>query len=207
MTADAPVIGVLAMQGAFADHARVLERLGARARLVRSAADLEGLDGLVLPGGESTSMQILLERMGLWEPVRRLVLEGMPTLGTCAGMILLSHHITDGREGQRSFDALPITVRRNGYGRQVASFETPLQIEGLGADFPGVFIRAPLVEDAGGAEVLSTLDGHPVAVRQGRVMALGFHPELSGDDRLHRVFLELVASAGETVAAGEQRSA
>lgn len=199
-------IGVLAMQGAFADHARVLERLGAEARLVRSDADLRGLDGLVLPGGESTSMQILLERMGLWEPVRQLVLSGMPTLGTCAGMILLSRHVTDGREGQRSFGALPITVRRNGYGRQVDSFEAPLTFDALGAPFPGIFIRAPLVEDAGGAEVLSTLDGHPVAVRQGRVMALGFHPELSGDDRLHRLFLELVASGGER-AAEEQRSA
>jgi 5'-phosphate synthase pdxT subunit len=206
MSAEAPTIGVLAMQGAFADHARVLGRLGAQVRLVRSESDLEGLDGLVLPGGESTSMQILLERMGLWEPVRRLVMGGMPTLGTCAGMILLSRHITDGREGQRSFDALPITVRRNGYGRQVASFEAPLTVKGLGTPFPGIFIRAPLVEDPGGAEVLSTLDGHPVAVRQGRVMALGFHPELSGDDRLHRLFLDLVASRGET-AAQEQRSA
>lgn len=189
------MIGVLAMQGAFADHARVLERLGARARLVRTEADLEGLDGLVLPGGESTSMQILLERMGLWEPVRQRVLGGLPALGTCAGMILLSTRITDGRAGQRSFGALPLTVRRNGYGRQVDSFEAPLRVAGLdGPDFPGIFIRAPLVEDAGGAEVLSTLDGHPVAVRQGRVMALGFHPELSGDDRLHRLFLELVAA-------------
>jgi pyridoxal 5'-phosphate synthase pdxT subunit len=208
MSADAPAavltIGVLAMQGAFADHARVLERLGARARLVRSEADLQGLDGLVLPGGESTSMQILLERMGLWEPVRQLVLGGMPTLGTCAGMILLSRRITDGREGQRSFGALPITVRRNGYGRQVDSFEAPLTVEGLGTPFPGIFIRAPLVEDAGGAEVLATLDGHPVAVRQGRVMALGFHPELSGDDRLHGLFLELVATRGEVAVEGRR---
>lgn len=194
------MIGVLAMQGAFADHARVLERLGARTRLVRTEADLEGLDGLVLPGGESTSMQILLERMGLWEPVRQRVLGGLPALGTCAGMILLSTRITDGRAGQRSFGALPLTVRRNGYGRQVDSFEAPLRVAGLdGPDFPGIFIRAPLVEDAGGAEVLSTLDGHPVAVRQGRVMALGFHPELSGDDRLHRLFLELVAAPPASV--------
>jgi pyridoxal 5'-phosphate synthase pdxT subunit len=210
MSADAPgarpEIGVLAMQGAFADHGRVLDHVGARARLVRCEADLEGLDGLVLPGGESTSMQILLERMGLWEPVRQLVLSGTPTLGTCAGMILLARNITDGRQGQRSFGALPITVRRNGYGRQVDSFEAPLTVEGLGSPFPGIFIRAPLVEDAGGAEVLATLDGHPVAVRQGPVMALGFHPELSGDDRLHRLFLELVATRGEP-AAEERRSA
>jgi 5'-phosphate synthase pdxT subunit len=207
MTVEAPLIGVLAMQGAFVDHERVLERLGARVRLVRSAADLDGLDGLVLPGGESTSMQILLERMGLWEAVRGLVRGGLPTLGTCAGMILLSRRITDGREGQRSFDVLPITVRRNGYGRQVDSFEAPLEVAGLGDAFPGIFIRAPLVEDAGGAEVLSQLDGYPVAVRQGRVIALAFHPELSGDDRLHRLFLELVASAGKAAAGGERRSA
>jgi pyridoxal 5'-phosphate synthase pdxT subunit len=206
MTAAAPVIGVLAMQGAFAEHLRALERSGATARIVRTEADLEGIDGLVIPGGESTSMQILLERMGLLEPLRETVLAGLPTLGTCAGMILLSAHITDGREGQRSFGALPITVRRNGYGRQAQSFEAPLRVEGLeGADFPGIFIRAPLVLDAGGAEVLAAFDGHPVAVRQGQVMALGFHPELSGDDRLHRLFLDLVAERGATDQ--EQRSA
>ncbi|MGH7922565.1 MAG: pyridoxal 5'-phosphate synthase glutaminase subunit PdxT [Candidatus Dormibacteraceae bacterium] len=193
MTAAAPVIGVLAMQGAFAEHRRALQRCGAEARIVRTEADLRDLDGLVIPGGESTSMQILLERMDLMERVRELVLSGLPTLGTCAGMILLSRHITDGRAGQQSFGALPITVRRNGYGRQAESFEAPLRVEGIaGDDFPGIFIRAPLVEDPGGAEVLATYDGHPVAVRQGQVMALAFHPELSGDDRLHRLFLGLV---------------
>lgn len=189
----APLIGVLAMQGAYREHLRALEACGARTRLVRLQEDLRGLDGLVIPGGESTTMQILLERMGLLEAVRRAVLGGLPTLGTCAGMIVLASRISDGRPGQRGFGALDIAVRRNGYGRQVDSFEAKLDIRGLeGGPFPGVFIRAPLVEDAGSAEVLAELDGHPVAVRQGHVMALCFHPELSGDLRLHREFLRLV---------------
>ena len=198
------------MQGAYRDHVRALERAGARTRIVRTKQDLEGLDGLVIPGGESTTMQILLERMGLMDTVRNQVLAGLPTLGTCAGMILLSERITDGRAGQRSFGALPITVRRNGYGRQVDSFETPLEISGLaGGAFPGVFIRAPLVEDPGTADVLAWLDGFPVAVRKDNVLALAFHPELSGDSRLHEAFLEMVRSPRDDGRAGEevQRSA
>jgi pyridoxal 5'-phosphate synthase pdxT subunit len=190
---SAPLIGVLAMQGAYREHLRALEACGARTRPVRLRADLEGLDGLVIPGGESTSMQILLERMGLFDALRSAVNAGMPTLGTCAGMIMLARRITDGRDGQRGLDALDVAVRRNGYGRQVDSFEAPLDVRGLeGGPFPGVFIRAPLVEEAGGVEVLAELDGHPVAVRQGHVLALSFHPELSDDTRLHREFLKLV---------------
>lgn len=197
-----PLVGVLALQGAYRDHQRALEASGARTRLVRTAEDLTGLDGLVIPGGESTTMQILLERMGLLDAVRRAVLGGLPSLGTCAGMILLADRITDGRSGQRGFGALDIAVRRNGYGRQVDSFESDLDVAGLeGGPFPGVFIRAPLVEDEGSAEVLARHEGHAVAVRQGNVIALAFHPELSSDLRLHREFLRLVQGRKEQNAA------
>lgn len=196
MVATAPLIGVLALQGAFREHVRALEACGARTRLVRLPADLDGLDGLVIPGGESTTMMMLMERMGLLDAVTAAVRTGLPTLGTCAGMIVLSDRITDGRAGQVVLGALDIGVRRNGYGRQVDSFEAELQVRGLdGGPFPGVFIRAPLVEDVGAAEVLAEHDGRPVAVRQGSVMALAFHPELSGDLRLHREFLRLVEGA------------
>jgi pyridoxal 5'-phosphate synthase pdxT subunit len=190
---DAPLIGVLAMQGAYRDHVRALTEAGAGTRLVRTREDLEGLDGLVIPGGESTSMQILLERMDVLEPLADLVSRGLPTLGTCAGMILLSSSIVDGRAGQRCLGALDIAVRRNGYGRQVDSFETDLDIAGIpGRDFPGVFIRAPLVESVGArAEVLAEHRGHAVAVRQGQVIGLAFHPELSGDGRLHQEFCRM----------------
>jgi 5'-phosphate synthase pdxT subunit len=157
--------------------------------------DLEGLDGLVIPGGESTTMTMLMERMGLLEAVRQAVAGGLPTLGTCAGMIVLADRIVDGLPRQESLHALDIAVRRNGYGRQLDSFEAELEVSGLaGGAFPGVFIRAPVVEDAGSAEVLARHEGRPVAVRQGTVMALAFHPELSGDLRLHREFLRLAQS-------------
>ncbi|MDQ6772898.1 MAG: pyridoxal 5'-phosphate synthase glutaminase subunit PdxT [Candidatus Dormibacteraeota bacterium] len=188
------MIGVLALQGAYREHVRLLDALDAATRLVRSRGDLEGLDGLVIPGGESTTMQILLERVGLAVPLRELIASGLPTLGTCAGLILLAAQITDGRPDQQGFGLLDVALRRNGYGRQVDSFEADLEIQGLaGKAFPGVFIRAPLVESVGpGAEVLAELAGHAVAVRQGRILGLAFHPELSGDERLHRVFLDLV---------------
>jgi len=201
-SSHAPLVGVLAMQGAYREHLRALEAVGARTRLVRTREDLQDLDGLVIPGGESTTMQILLERMGLLDSVRQAVLGGLPSLGTCAGMILLSRLITDGRAGQQGFGALDIAVRRNGYGRQVDSFEAELNVAGVeGGPFPGVFIRAPMVEDAGSAEVLARHDGHPVAVRQGNVMALAFHPELSSDLRLHKEFLKLVRGRKEKTAA------
>jgi 5'-phosphate synthase pdxT subunit len=198
---EAPLVGVLGMQGAYREHLRALEALGARTRLVRTREDLLELDGLVIPGGESTTMQILLERMGLLEPLREAVLSGLPSLGTCAGMILLAGRITDGRAGQRGFGALDIAVRRNGYGRQVDSFEADLEVAGLeGGPFPGVFIRSPVVEDAGSAEVLARHEGHPVAVRQGNAIALSFHPELSSDLRLHGEFLRLVRGKKEKAA-------
>jgi 5'-phosphate synthase pdxT subunit len=201
-SSQAPLVGVLGMQGAYREHLRALEAAGARTRLVRTRDDLQGLDGLVIPGGESTTMQILLERMGLLDEVRQAVLGGLPSLGTCAGMILLANRITDGRAGQRGFGAIDIAVRRNGYGRQVDSFEADLKVAGLeGGPFPGVFIRAPVVEDAGSAEVLARHEGSPVAVRQGNVMALSFHPELSSDGRLHQEFLKLIRGRKEKTAA------
>lgn len=183
------------MQGAFAEHIKALEAAGARTRLIRSKEDLEGLDGIVLPGGESTTMTMLMERMGLLEPVREAIKQGLATLATCAGMIVLASDISDGMPQQKGFGLLDITVRRNGYGRQVESFEAPLDIGGLsGKTFPGVFIRAPLVERTGDVDVVATLDGHPVAVRQGRMLALAFHPELTDDLRLHKEFVRLAAA-------------
>jgi len=182
------------MQGAFAEHIKALEAAGARTRLVRSREGLDGLDGIVLPGGESTTMTMLMERVGMLAPLRQAIERGLPTLATCAGMIVLAREITDGMADQKGLDLLDIAVRRNGYGRQVDSFEAPLQIDGLdGKTFPGVFIRAPLVERTGDVEVIARHDGHPVAVRHGRITALGFHPELSGDLRLHREFVRLAA--------------
>jgi 5'-phosphate synthase pdxT subunit len=183
------------MQGAFAEHVRALEAAGARTRLVRTREDLEGLDGIVLPGGESTTMTMLMERVGLLEPVRDAIRNGLATLATCAGVIVLAREITDGMPEQKGLGLLDVGVRRNGYGRQVESFESPLRIEGMnGKDFPGVFIRSPLVERTGDVKVLASYDGHPVAIRQDRILALCFHPELTSDLRLHREFVRLAAS-------------
>jgi 5'-phosphate synthase pdxT subunit len=191
-----PLIGVLAMQGAFAEHIRALEKSGARTRLVRTREDLEGLDGIVLPGGESTTMTMLMERTGLLEPLREAISHGLATFATCAGMILLARAVRDGVADQRGLGLLDIGVRRNGYGRQVDSFEAALDVTGLGGkSFPGVFIRAPLVESTGSVEVIAKHDGHPVAVRQGRIVALCFHPELTSDLRLHREFVRMAAGA------------
>jgi len=182
------------MQGAFAEHVRALEAAGAKTRLVRTKEDLDGLDGIVLPGGESTTMTMLMERVGLLEPLGQAIRGGLATLATCAGMIVLARDVTDGMAEQRGMGLLDIAVRRNGYGRQVDSFEADLHIDGLdGKTFPGVFIRAPLVESTGSAAVMATLDGRPVAVREGRIVALCFHPELTRDLRLHREFVRLAA--------------
>ncbi len=180
------------MQGAFAEHVKALKAVGARTRLVRTREDLDGLDGIVLPGGESTTMTMLMDRVGLLEPLRDAIQRGLATLATCAGMIVLARDIGDGMADQHGLGLLDIGVRRNGYGRQVDSFEAPLHIEGMnGKTFPGVFIRAPLVERTGDVKVVGSYDDHPVAVRQGRILALSFHPELSGDLRLHREFVRL----------------
>jgi pyridoxal 5'-phosphate synthase pdxT subunit len=187
------------MQGAFAEHIRALDACGAKTRLVRSPRDLDGLDGIVLPGGESTTMTMLMERMGLLEPLHRAIAEGLATLATCAGMIVLARDVSDGMADQRGMGLLDIGVRRNGYGRQVESFEAALQVSGLGdKTFPGVFIRAPLVESTGQAEVIATHEGRPVAVREGRIVALCFHPELTSDLRLHRQFVRMASQAINT---------
>jgi pyridoxal 5'-phosphate synthase pdxT subunit len=182
------------MQGAFAEHIKALEKAGARTRLVRTREDLDGLDGIVLPGGESTTMTMLMERVGLLEPLRQAIGEGLATLATCAGMIVLARDITDGMPEQAGLGLLDVDVRRNGYGRQVDSFESPLHIEGMnGKTFPGVFIRAPLVERTGHVDVIAEHEGHAVAVKQDRILALCFHPELTDDLRLHREFVRLAA--------------
>ena len=184
-------VGVLALQGAFAAHAAALRTLGAEPLEVRTPADLREVDALVLPGGESTTMSMLLTSAQLVEPLAARLNEGMPVLGTCAGMILLGAEILDGRDDQHCFAAVDISVRRNAFGRQVDSFEADLELVDLaGGPFRAVFIRAPFVERAGpGVEVLATVDGHPVLCRQGAVTLTAFHPELSDDLRLHDHFL------------------
>ena len=193
---DRPLIGVLAIQGAFAEHIRALEACGAKTRLVRSAEELDGLQGIVLPGGESTTMTMLMERVGLLGPLRGAIDGGLPTLATCAGMILLAREVADGMPDQAGLGLLDIAVRRNGYGRQVDSFEADLEIAGLeGKAFHAVFIRSPLVESVGDVVVIATHEDHPVAVRQGNIVALCFHPELTKDLRLHREFLKMTMVA------------
>jgi pyridoxal 5'-phosphate synthase pdxT subunit len=178
---SAPTIGVLALQGDFEAHVRALEEGGAAAREVRTPEDLEGLDGLVLPGGESTTMTLGIEREGLSEPLRELVRSGRPVLATCAGLIMLD---------REHLGMLDLTARRNAFGRQLHSFEADLELDGLGP-VRAVFIRAPWVEEHGpGVEVLAVVDGHPVAVRQDNVLAVAFHPELTDDRSLHRWLLE-----------------
>lgn len=187
-------VGVLALQGASARHAEMLARLGADPVAVRSPAQLEAVEALVLPGGESTTMSMLLESSGLFDAVAGRLAEGMPAFGTCAGMILLGREILDGRPDQRSFGALGIAVQRNAFGRQVDSFEADLAVEGVeGPPVHAVFIRAPVVEHVDeDVEVLASVSGRPVLVRQGPVMAAAFHPELGDDARLHQLFISQV---------------
>ncbi|HMD46524.1 MAG TPA: pyridoxal 5'-phosphate synthase glutaminase subunit PdxT [Acidimicrobiales bacterium] len=199
-------IGILALQGDVAEHAAALEEVGATARPVRRPADLDGLAGIILPGGESTTLSMLLESSGLFEPLRQAMAGGLPALGTCAGMVLLATRVLDGRPDQRSFGALDCTLRRNGYGRQLDSFETTLRAAALSAELgvddgplPAVFIRAPVVESVGPAvEVLASVERNgastPAICRQGAVLATAFHPELTGDRRVHRVFVEGVVA-------------
>ena len=187
---DAPVVGILALQGDFAAHARTLRELGAEPREVRVPADLDGLDGLVIPGGESTTMTLGIERERLAEPLRELAAAGTPLFGTCAGLIMLDRD---------HLGLMDLRAERNAFGRQVRSFEADLEIAGIdGPPVRAVFIRAPWVAEHGeGVELLAEIDGRPVAVRQGDRLAISFHPELSGETRLHALFLELVrARAG-----------
>ena len=189
-------IGVLALQGVFAAHLDVLTSLGVDGRPVRLPVDLEGLDGLILPGGESTTMSNLLHSFDLLEPLRDFISAGHPVFGTCAGMILLSDRILDGRPDQIALSSIDIVVRRNGYGRQVESFETDIVVDGLDSPFHAVFIRAPRIEEVGpNVDVLARHEDVPVLVRRGPVMAASFHPELTSDDRIHRLFADMVRSA------------
>ena len=188
-----PAIGVFALQGDVREHLQTLAALGADVFPVRRPAELERCDGLVLPGGESTTMAKLARTFELLEPLRKRVAEGMPTFGTCAGMILLADRIEDGAAGQETVGGLDVTVRRNAFGRQVDSFEADLAFRGLDEPVHAVFIRAPWVERTGPeVEVLAETEGHPVAVRQGHLLATSFHPEVDGDGRVHRLFLDLV---------------
>ncbi len=192
------MIGVLALQGAFARHVEALQRCGVDAFEVRTAEQLDRCQALVLPGGEATTMLNLLATFDLVDPLGKLLADGLPTFGTCAGMILLAAEVSDGRDDQISFGAIDIDVRRNGYGRQVDSFEADLTVDPIGEPpLRAVFIRAPVVERVGdGVEVLATEDRGdgpiPVLCRQGPVLVSSFHPELVDDDRLHRYFIDRV---------------
>jgi pyridoxal 5'-phosphate synthase pdxT subunit len=184
-TAQPPLVGVLALQGDFEAHAKILASLGAGVREVRVPSDLDGLQALVIPGGESTTMTLGIEREGLGEPLRELARAGTPVLGTCAGLIMLDRD---------HLGVLDILAQRNAFGRQVHSFEADLQIDGVDGDpVRAIFIRAPWVAEHGpGVEVLAEIDGHPVAVRQANVLAISFHPELSGETRLHELLLRAI---------------
>ena len=186
-------VGLLALQGAIGPHGDALRALGAVPVEVRTPAQLADVDALIIPGGESTTISKLLDTSGLADPLRARLAVGMPTFGTCAGMIVLARTVLDGRADQNSYDAIDVTVRRNAFGRQVDSFEADLAVTGLDRPFHAVFIRAPFVEEVGDAvEVLATVDGHPVLCRQGSVLVSAFHPELTADLRLHELFLTLV---------------
>jgi 5'-phosphate synthase pdxT subunit len=191
----APTVGVLALQGDVVEHVRALERIGATVHEVKTARDLAEVDALIVPGGESTTVIKLLDRFELVEPIRARVRAGMPFWGTCMGMIVAAHDVAD--LDQPTLDLIDITVRRNAFGRQIASAEVPLDVPALGAEpFPAIFIRAPWVERAGpGVELIAQHDGHGVFVREKNVIGTSFHPELTGDDRVHRYFLSLLPSS------------
>ena len=196
---SSPVIGVLALQGDVREHALALVEADAVARPVRRPEELADIDALVIPGGESTTMSKLALIFGVMDPLRARVADGMPVYGSCAGMIMLADKILDGRDDQQSVGGIDMTVRRNAFGRQNESFEQDVDFRGLdGGPVHGIFIRAPWVESVGeGVEVLADLgDQRIVAVRQGNLLATSFHPELSGDMRVHQYFVDLVRDAG-----------
>ncbi|MFC5678544.1 pyridoxal 5'-phosphate synthase glutaminase subunit PdxT [Aeromicrobium endophyticum] len=204
-THQTPSIGVFALQGDVREHVQVLTRLGVDAFTVRRPEELERCDGLVLPGGESTTMYKLARTFDLFEPLARRIGAGMPTFGTCAGMIMLADRVRDGIDGQETLGGLDITVRRNAFGRQVDSFEGEIAFDGFDDPVHAVFIRAPWVEEAGaGVEVLATIPSGPaagriVAVRQGNLVATSFHPEVADDDRIHRYFVDLVKQSSQSL--------
>jgi 5'-phosphate synthase pdxT subunit len=193
------IVGVLALQGDVREHLRALDACGARARTVRRPDELDDVDALVVPGGESTTMSKLAIDFGVLEPIRKRIAGGMPTYGSCAGMIMLATEVLDGRPDQRGFDGIEMTVRRNAFGRQVDSFEAEVAIEGIDdGPFSAVFIRAPWVERVGpDVEVLGRVTaGRIVAVRPQHLLATAFHPELTGDLRLHRYFVDMAVELG-----------
>ncbi len=193
-----PTIGVLAVQGDVREHTRVLSGLGAQVRAIRRPSELDGIQGLVIPGGESTTMDKLVRAFDLLEPLRGRIAGGLPVYGACAGMIMLADRIVDRRADQQTLGGLDLTVRRNAFGRQVESFEEDIAFAGLDEPVHAVFIRAPWVEDTGnGVEVLARVKDGPaagriVAVRQGALLATSFHPEVTGDTRVHEMFVEMV---------------
>lgn len=197
-----PVVGVLALQGDVTEHLRALEAAGARPAAVRRPEELDRVDGLVIPGGESTTLWRLSVAFDVLEPLRKLIGEGLPAFGSCAGMIMLADRLADGVEGQQTYGGIDMTVRRNAFGRQVDSFERDITLGGVGADtgvtegpFRAVFIRAPWVEQTGpGVAILGTElgTGRIVAVRQGQLLATAFHPELTPDRRIHQLFVDIV---------------
>ncbi|GGT21686.1 pyridoxal 5'-phosphate synthase glutaminase subunit PdxT [Streptomyces atratus] len=191
---ETPVIGVLALQGDVREHLIALASADALARPVRRPEELAEVDGLVIPGGESTTMSKLASLFGMLEPLRERVRDGMPVYGTCAGMILLADKILDPRSGQETVGGIDMIVRRNAFGRQNESFEAAVEVAGIeGGPVEGVFIRAPWVESVGAqAKVVAEHGGHIVAVRQGNVLATSFHPELTGDHRVHALFVDMV---------------
>lgn len=192
-------VGVLALQGAFSAHEHSLRRVGVSTRQVRLPRDLDGVDGLAMPGGESTTMSQLLDSSGLFDEISRRLESGLPVLGTCAGVILLASTVLDGRSDQKSFGALPVTVRRNAYGRQIDSFETDLDVTGLDRSFTAVFIRAPIIEGFDGdVEILARHDNRPVAVAHRNVVGVTFHPELTDDFRIHGLFVERIVNSLES---------
>ena len=196
MNPGGPRIGVLALQGAFAAHQQRFADIGVVATAVRTADQLAEVDALVMPGGESTTMSHLMRTNALFEPIAERIDEGMAVFGTCAGMIMCASEVLDGRPDQRSFGALDLTVRRNGYGRQLASFEVDLDVAGLDSPFHAVFIRAPVAEWIGpDVDVLAEHDGVPVLVRHAACTVASFHPELTPDARLHRLFVESLSAS------------
>jgi 5'-phosphate synthase pdxT subunit len=199
MVTAPPVVGVLAVQGDFREHVAVLTRAGVSVRTVRRPAELDGLSGIVLPGGESTTIDKLTRAFELREPLRERLAAGMPAYGSCAGMILLADRLVDAAPGQQTFGGIDMTVRRNAFGRQVESFESDLDFKGVdNGPVHAVFIRAPWVEAVGSeVEILASIEDGPasgriVAVRQGNLLATSFHPEITGDHRVHRLFVEMI---------------
>ncbi|RRJ87343.1 pyridoxal 5'-phosphate synthase glutaminase subunit PdxT [Gulosibacter macacae] len=189
-------IGVLALQGGVREHEQMLASLGCEVRLIRKVGDLDGIAGLVLPGGESSVIDKLTRIFGIQEPIRELIRGGLPVFGTCAGLILLAERLADGIAGQQTFGGLDVTVRRNAFGSQLDSFETDLEVPALGPEpAHAVFIRAPIIESVGASvEVLASVGDEIVAARQGNLLGISFHPEVAGDARWHEYFLKIVAA-------------